>query len=166
MCVITEHAEYSLRPNPAALLRPGEAGGGNVRNLHPPRDRGTAPSGEEKGFVAVTPRARRRGLRLDWGPLSLPSGHIPRSAPSPCGLLDPSSPNKSAAERRVVPHSSGPRRAGRLRAGPGRRVAGCSGRPGLRELSPFPPAAPLRAGTPEKAKPGRAESGLLALLLK
>lgn len=137
-----------------------------MRTLHPPRDRGTAPSGEEKDFVAVMPRTRRRGLRLDWGPLSLPSGQIPRSAPSPCGLLDPATPNESAAGRRVVPRSSGPRRAGKPRAGPGRRVAGCSSRPGLRELSPFPRAAPFPAGTPEKAKPGRAESGLLALLLK
>lgn len=64
-----------------------------MRNLHPPRDRGTAPSGEEKDSVAVMPRARRGGLRLDWGPLSLPSGQLRRSAPSPCGLSDPSTLN-------------------------------------------------------------------------
>lgn len=36
-----------------------------MRNFHPPRDRGPDPSGEEKGFLACTPRAWRGGLRLD-----------------------------------------------------------------------------------------------------
>lgn len=36
-----------------------------MRNLHPPRDRGPGPFKEEKD-LAVTPRAERGGLRLDW----------------------------------------------------------------------------------------------------
>lgn len=63
----------------------------------------------------------------------------------------------------MVPHPSGPRRAARLRAGPGRRVAGCSSRPGLRPRSRLPPAAPFPAGTPTPSL-GARRAGYLRFL--
>lgn len=60
----------------------------------------------------------RGGLRRDWGlPPTSERQNLALGAPA-LPLLDPS-PSKFASGRRVVPHSAGPRQAGKRGRGPG-----------------------------------------------
>lgn len=103
-----------------------------MRNLRPPRNRGPAPTREEKDFVAVTARAGHEGLRLDWRRPDLPALDTTLGAVS--SGTSGSLPSKSASSRRVVPQGASPSLAGRLKA-----VSGEAGRQVL--LTPGPAQA-------------------------
>lgn len=138
-----------------------------MRNLHPLRDRGTAPSGEEKDFVAVTPRSRPEGPAAGLG--TALTSQPPTRALGALSLPASGSQQRTAAAKGVVPPP--------LRSPPGGKAGGGAQEAGRRVLqSPRPPPAvslptppshphcslPSRNSNP---KPGRAGAGYLRFFL-
>ena len=170
MCVITEHTEYSLQPNPTSHR------GSERRECEesPPSERSRAGSLRGRKGLGCDTTRRARGPTAGLGTILTSERLKPAFRAVFPRLLAPSAPNLQRWRGWVpLPAPAGPRQTGRLRAGPGRRVGPYSRSPGLRPRSGSPPLPRLGAAelvAPRELSGSQAWAhralGVLALLPK